>query len=251
MNAGVNVIRVTVWNENWHEQHEAEVSQRYPEGIHGAIAAALSTDPRFEVRTATLNEPSCGLSQEILHATDVLLWWGHRKHHEVPDDVAQWVHERVLAGMGFIALHSAHFSKPFKALMGTHCSLRWRNTGERERVWNIAPSHPIAAGVPEHFVLERSEMYGERFDIPEPDQTLFLSWFAGGEVFRSGCTWNRGHGRVFFFSPGDQAFPIYRDVNVLRVITNAAAWCAASVDIPFSCPAVEPLEPIDSPQGQG
>jgi trehalose utilization protein len=135
-------------------------------------------------------------------------------------------------------------SKPFKLLMGTNCSLKWRKVGERERVWNIAPAHPITRGLGEYFELDQSEMYGERFDIPEPDQTIFISWYQGGEVFRSGCTWNRGNGKVFYFSPGEEIFPIYHNPAVRTVLVNAADWCAATVRIPFAVPNVEPLEPL-------
>ena len=238
------MIRVTIWNENIHERTEDHVRALYPEGIHATIASAFDGDDRFVVRTATLDEAQAGLPDELLEHTDVLVWWGHKAHDEVPDERAALVQRRVLEGMGFIPLHSAHFSKPFKLLMGTSCTLKWRNTGERERVWNLAPSHPITAGIGEYFEVAKSEMYGERFDIPEPDQLLFVSWFEGGEVFRSGCVWQRGNGRVFYFSPGDQAFPIYHDDNVRRVIVNAAAWCAATVRIPFSAPSAEPLEPL-------
>lgn len=239
------MIQVTVWNEFRHEREDADVRAVYPDGIHRVLADALGQDPRLAVRTATLDEPACGLPAAVLDETDVLLWWGHKAHDEVPDDVAEAVQSRVLEGMGFVPLHSAHFSKPFKLLMGTHCSLKWRNTGERERIWNLAPAHPITAGIGEYFEIAKSEMYGERFDVPEPDQTMFISWFQGGEVFRSGCVWYRGNGRVFYFSPGEQVFPIYHDPRVQRVIRNAAAWCAASVRIPFSVPRVEPLEVID------
>jgi trehalose utilization protein len=230
------MIKVTVWNEYRHEKSDADVSALYPGGMHQVIAAALEADRRFTVRTATLDESSAGLPQPVLDATDTLIWWGHDAHDEVPDEVAVRVQERVNQGMGFIALHSAHFSKPFKRLMGTRCTLKWRDDGERERVWNIAPSHPVTEGLPEYFEIEQSEMYGEPFEIPEPEQTLFISWFKGGEVFRSGCVWNRGNGRVFYFSPGDQKFPIYRNPWVLKVITNAAIWTAARACVPFAAP---------------
>ncbi|MCE7029683.1 ThuA domain-containing protein [Jiella avicenniae] len=239
------MIRVTIWNEFRDEKVEAEAAELYPDGMHPVLASIFAGDERFSVRTATLDEPEAGLGGSVLDETDVLLWWGHKHHDEVPDELARRVQSRVLEGMGLIALHSAHFSKPFKLLMGTHCSLRWRRIGERERVWNLAPSHPITAGIGDYFELDASEMYGERFDIPEPDQTIFISWFAGGEVFRSGCAWQRGNGRVFYFSPGDQAYPIYYDETVRRVILNASEWCAARVRIPFAVPNIkDPIEPV-------
>lgn len=239
------MIRVTIWNEFRDERNEPAAAELYPDGIHAVLATIFAGDDRFTVRTATLDQPEAGLGGSILDETDVLLWWGHKAHGEVSDDLARRVQARVLEGMGFVALHSAHFSKPFKLLMGTHCSLRWRSIGEKERVWTVAPSHPLAAGVGAYFELEASEMYGERFDIPEPDQMIFLSWYAGGEVFRSGCTWQRGNGRVFYFSPGDQAYPIYYDETVRRVILNAGEWCAARVRIPFDAPNIAvPIEPV-------
>ena len=169
------MIRVTVWNENYHEKEIPEVTQLYPGGLHTYIAAYLNTLDGIEARTATLDEPECGLSDEVLENTDVLIWWGHALHHQVPDEIAAKVVNRVLRGMGFIALHSAHYSKPFTRLMGTSCSLRWRDN-EFERVWCVNPGHPIAEGIPPCFVLEKEEMYGEFFDVPQPDEQVFIGW---------------------------------------------------------------------------
>jgi trehalose utilization protein len=160
----------------------------------------------------------------VLAATDVLLWWGHRAHDEVDEAIVERVARHVLGGMGLIVLHSGHFSRIFKRLMGTTCSLRWRNDGEREVVWTVAPGHPIADGVPDPLVLEAHEMYGEFFDIPTPDELVFVSGYRGGEVFRSGATFTRGRGRVFYFSPGDQNYPIYHRPDIRRVLANAARW---------------------------
>ncbi len=237
------MIRVTVWNEFQHEKMDKSVKQIYPDGMHEVIAGHLRHSSDMDVRTATLEEPEHGLAQDVLDSTDVLTWWGHRAHHEVSDEVAARVHQRVLSGMGFLALHSAHFSKPFRLLMGTNCSLKWRGIGERERIWNIAPGHPITQGVGEYFELPKIEMYGERFDIPEPDKLVFISWFQGGEVFRSGCTWDRGNGKVFYFRPGDQEFPVYHDATVLKVIENAVRWAAPLVTQPTeACPRADALE---------
>lgn len=239
------MIQVTVWNEFRHERNNEKVAEVYPSGIHKSIAEFLGQDGRFEVTTVTLDDPQNGLSEEVLEKTDVLIWWGHKAHDEVLDEVAVRVQKKVQEGMGFIALHSAHLSKPFKLLMGTTCSLKWRKAGEKERLWNIAPTHPITQGIGEYFELEHTEMYGERFDIPRPDEVLFLSWFAGGEVFRSGCVWQRGNGRVFYFKPGHETFPIYREKQVQLIIRNAVAWCAPVIKETFTCPNVEPLEPIE------
>ena len=236
------MIRVTVWNEYLHETNQPEVAAIYPEGIHGCIKKFLETRSEITVKTATLDMENHGLTDKILSETDVLIWWGHMAHDKVSDETAQLVQKHVLAGMGFIALHSAHHSKPMKLLMGTTLNLKWRH-GDRERVWCINPSHPIAKGVSEQFVLEKEEMYGEPFDIPEPDETVFMGWFAGGEVFRSGVTFRRGKGRIFYFQPGHEEYPIYHDKNVQRVIENAVFWaCGNSERTEIPCENPEPLE---------
>lgn len=223
--------RVTVWNEYVHELEEPAIAAVYPEGIHGCIAGFLR-EAGFDVKTATLNQPEHGLTEEVLNNTDVLIWWGHKAHHLVSDEVARRVQARVNAGMGLIALHSAHASKVFHLLMGTPTAfLKWRHSGEKEHLWLVEPAHPIAQGVPELIVLEQEEMYGERFNIPAPDELVFMGWFQGGEVFRSGCCWRRGRGRVFYFQPGHETFPIYHHKDIQKVITNAVRWAA-------------PLEPI-------
>jgi trehalose utilization protein len=222
-------IRVTIWNEFRHERKNEAVKKVYPEGMHVTIARGLTGAKDLVCRTATLEEPEHGLTEEVLAATDVLIWWGHLAHEEVKDDVVKRVQQQVLAGMGLIVLHSAHYSKIFKALMGTNCSLKWREADEKERIWNLAPSHPITEGLGDYFELPYEEMYGERFDIPEPDKLIFVSWFEGGEVFRSGCCWDRGNGRVFYFRPGHEVYPTYHDANVIRVIGNACRWARRRV----------------------
>ena len=218
-------MNITIWNEFVHEQEKPEVAKIYPNGIHGAIADGLSERlDEAVIRTATLDQPEHGLSTDVLNATDVLLWWGHAAHDRVDDEVVDRVVQRVLEGMGLIVLHSGHDSKPFKRLMGTNCQLRWREEGERERLWIVDPSHPIVDGLDEFFELPSTEMYGEQFGIPAPDELLMISWFDGGEVFRSACTWRRGKGKIFYFRPGHETYPIYFDSNVRRVLANAAAW---------------------------
>lgn len=223
-----NPIRVTVWSEFRHEKHNPKVQAIYPNGIHAVIADGLRQQG-FAVRTATLDEPEHGLTEEVLRETDVLTWWGHMAHGEVSDEVVERVHERVLAGMGLIVLHSGHFSKIFKRLMGTTCNLKWREANERERIWVVNPGHPIAAGLGEFFELPQEEMYGEFFDIPEPDSLVFVSWFQGGEVFRSGCCYHRSEGKIFYFRPGHETHPTYFQSEVQLVIANAVRW-AAPVD---------------------
>jgi trehalose utilization protein len=219
------MIRVTVWNENVHERTHKEVADVYPEGIHSAIAKGIEQDG-FSVGTATLEQPEHGLTEEVLNNTDVLIWWGHMAHDKVEDEIVNRVHKRVLQGMGLIVLHSGHFSKIFKKLMGTSCDLKWREANETERIWVVDPAHPIAEGLGQYIELEKEEMYGEHFDIPAPDELVFVSWFEGGEVFRSGCTYHRGQGKVFYFRPGHETYPTYYNQEVLRVISNGVKWAA-------------------------
>jgi len=202
-------IRVTVWNEFRHEKTDDAVKHLYPDGIHDAIAGFLGRQENMVTRTATLDEEEHGLTEAVLEETDVLIWWGHMAHEEVDDNIVDRVQQRALSGMGLIVLHSGHGSKVFRRMMGTNCSLRWREAAERERIWNLAPGHEITAGIGDFIQLEHTEMYGERFDIPEPDRLIFVSWFEGGEVFRSGCVWKRGNGRIFYFRPGHESYPIF------------------------------------------
>ncbi|MDH6363441.1 trehalose utilization protein [Enterococcus sp. PF1-24] len=218
-------MKVTVWNEYRHEKIDEAVNEMYPAGIHGQLAKFIA-DEETVVQTATLDEAEHGLSSEVLAETDVLLWWGHVAHEEVADEIVERVYQRVLEGMGLIVLHSGHFSKIFKKLMGTSCDLKWREDEKHCRVWNINPGHPIATGIEDYFELEKEEMYGEHFDIPQPDELIFVSWFPGGEVFRSGCTYRRGNGKIFYFQPGHETYPSYYDENVQKIIKNAVKWCA-------------------------
>ncbi|OHE80576.1 MAG: trehalose utilization protein ThuA [Verrucomicrobia bacterium GWF2_62_7] len=237
-------IRVTIWNENIHEQKEPSVRTIYPDGIHGALAKSLAA-PDLEIRTATLDEPEHGLPQTVLDSTDVLLWWGHAAHDKVEDVIVQRVQQRVWEGMGIIVLHSGHMSKIFRALNGTSGKLHWREAGEKERLWVIDPAHPIAAGLPEHFELPHEEMYGEPFMIAGDAKVIFISWFEGGEVFRSGFTFQRGNGRLFYFRPGHEAFRTYYDANILRVLANAIRWARPTVSMPYPKTHVpDPLEEL-------
>lgn len=223
----MSTLRVTVWNEFIHERKNEKVRTVYPDGIHQAIAEGLrELDSGVEVATATLDQPDHGLSAERLDATDVLIWWGHMAHDKVADEIVERAHKRVLEGMGLIVLHSGHYSKLFKRLMGTTCSLCWREADERERLWVCNPSHPIAQGIDRFFELPAEEMYGEPFGVPAPEEQVFISWFEGGEVFRSGNCYTRGAGRVFYFRPGHETYPTYYDKNVRRVIANAVRWAA-------------------------
>ena len=223
--------RVTVWNEFRHERRDAAVQAIYPDGIHAAIAAGLQ-EHGIQARTATPDEPEHGLTDAALEATDVLIWWGHGAHGEVSDEVVERVQRRVLAGMGLVVLHSGHFSKIFKRLMGTTCDLKWREGGDREVLWVVAPGHPIAEGLGETIEIEEEEMYGEHFDIPPPETLVFISWFTGGEVFRSGACYTRGAGKIFYFRPGHETLPTYHHPDVRRVIANACRWAAPTHGAP-------------------
>ncbi|MGC8560407.1 MAG: ThuA domain-containing protein [Phycisphaerae bacterium] len=236
-------IKVLVWNEGRQKNSDAAIERIYPRGIHGAIVDALSRDVAIRVESATLEDPEHGLPPSRLDQTDVLIWWGHQAHDMVRDEVVDRVYKRVLGGMGLIVLHSGHFSKIFKRLMGTSCDLKWREAHDREVLWVTTPGHPIVHGITDHFVLEQEEMYGEHFDIPEPDETVLISWFSGGEVFRSGVTYRRGMGRIFYFRPGHETFPTYHHADVQKIITNAVHWAAPVNKSPSKyghCPEVIP-----------
>lgn len=219
-------INVVVWGENIHEHENADVGRLYPDGMHEAIATALNREDGIRAETAVLQDAEHGLSAERLARTDVLFWWGHKAHGDVDDAVVERVAEAVWSGMGLVVLHSGHFSKIFKRLMGTPCNLTWREAGERERIWVTAPNHPIVAGIPQSFELENEEMYGEPFGIPEPLETIMIGWFQGGEVFRSGVTYQRGAGRVFYFQPGHETYPTYHDATIQQILRNSAQWAA-------------------------
>lgn len=224
----MTALRVTVWNEFRHEKDTSHpASTIYKDGIHTAIAEGL-TAAGFAVHTATLDQPEHGLSDAVLANTDVLTWWGHMAHGEVSDAIVAKVQQRVLDGMGLLVLHSAHFSKIFRKLMGTSCELKWREAEDNERIWVVEPGHPIAAGLGECIEVGKEEMYGEFFDIPAPESLIFVSWFTGGEVFRSGCTYTRGRGKIFYFRPGHESYPTYYNEEIRRVIANGVRWAAPS-----------------------
>lgn len=222
-------VRVTIWNEHIHERTEPAVAAIYPDGIHGAIAAALGAMDGLEVRTATLADPEHGLTDAVLAATDTLVWWGHVAHDQVADAVVDRVQAAVLGGMGLVVLHSGHESRIFRRLMGTTCSLRWRESGEHERLWNLRPDHPVLAGIGDAVELAEEEMYGEPFAIPDPDELLMIGWFPGGEVFRSLCTWTRGAGRIVYLQPGHETHPTYHHPDIQRIIGNACRWAAPRI----------------------
>ncbi|MCU6709665.1 ThuA domain-containing protein [Paenibacillus sp. J5C_2022] len=242
------MIRVTVWNEYYHEKVDPRVSRIYPEGMHHAIAKGIAGES-IVARTATQDQDEHGLTDDVLAETDVLIWWGHMLQETVEDAIVDRVHKRVLEGMGLIVLHSGHVSKLFRKLMGTGCGLSWRIADEKERLWVVDPSHPIAEGLGKYIELEREEMYGEHFDIPAPDELIFVSWFEGGEVFRSGCTYRRNKGKIFYFRPGHETYPTYHNKDILQVISNAVKWAAptAGADTEYG----ERLVSLEDIKGKG
>lgn len=239
------MINLTIWNEYRQDKNVESIRKVYPDGIHTALKNGLAS-PDLNIRTTVLDDPQQGLSDEILDSTDVLIWWAHAAHHELTDENVRRVVEKVHSGMGLIVLHSGHYSKIFQAVCGSSCSLKWRESGEKERLWCIQPFHPIARGVPETFVVPQTEMYGERFDIPEDARIIYMSWYEGGEVFRSGVTMERGYGKIFYFSPGHESFPIYYQPEILQIISNAIRWAAPQCRGVINAPKVPNLEPIRS-----
>jgi len=250
-------IRVTVWHEYRHDNPQGprpnkKCIELYPDGMHQAVKAGLEKHlgQKVQVQTITLDQDeNHGITDELLDRTDVMTWWGHCAHGDVKDAIAAKVAQRVREGMGLVVLHSGHYAKPFKLLMGTNCHLKWREAAEKERLWNVSPGHPITAGMDQdHIELPQTEMYGEHFDIPDPEELIFISWFEGGEVFRSGCVWKRGAGRVFYFRPGHETFPIYHNDQITRIIANGVRYVAPVADaVPYrdSAPNIkDPLSPI-------
>ncbi len=219
-------IQVTVWNEFRHERNDEKVRAVYPEGLHKVIGDALGEDARFSVRLAALDDPEQGLPKEVLNSTDVLFWWGHMAHNDVKDELVERIAQRVRDGMGIVVLHSGHYSKVFRRLMGTECRSKWWEKEDHERIFTVMPGHPIAQGLPEFFELPIEETYCEHFNIPTPDELVFISWFSGGGVLRSGCCYHYGAGKIFYFQPGHEAYPTYYDENIRKVLRNAAAWAA-------------------------
>ncbi|OIJ30002.1 ThuA domain-containing protein [Staphylococcus sp. LCT-H4] len=236
-------MNITIWNEYRHERENVEVKKVYPEGIHHALASFLKEI--HHVETATLDEVEHGLTEQLLEQTDVLIWWGHKAHEEVDESVVKRVKSRVLDGMGLVVLHSAHFSKIFKSLMGTTCDLKWREADEKERLWVVDPTHPIVEGIDSYIELEQEEMYGEHFDIPVPDETVLISWFEGGEVFRSGVTFKRGNGKIFYFRPGHESYPTYYNKQVQQIIKNGVKWACNNQTPKHQYGNAQPLEKIE------
>ncbi len=222
------MINVTIWNEFRHEKTSERVKAIYPNGLHAAIKEYLDTDEELSVRLAALDDEYQGLPDDVLNDTDVLVWWGHMHHGEVDDELVKKICTRVYTGkMGFIALHSGHHSKPFKALIGASGNLGWGRE-QKEIVWTLMPSHPIAAGIPDHFTIDEEELYAEPFYIGQPEELVFGSWFEDGYILRSGACFIRGAGKIFYFQPGHESCPSYYNPYVQRIIKNAVHWAAPS-----------------------
>ena len=236
-------MNVVIYNEFNDTHQTGKTLKAYPTGIHGVLKD-LFEKAGHNVKVYTLKNIN-EITEDVLKQTDVMVWWGHTNHQDVSDAVADKVAESVLKGMGFIALHSAHLAKPFKRLMGTACNLKWREIDEKERVWVVLPNHPIAKGINEYFEIPHEEMYGEPFGIPTPDELVFIGWFQGGNVFRSGCCYYRGNGKVFYFQPGHETNPTFCIKEVQQVLLNALNWAKPTNKIDdLSCPMVASLEEI-------
>lgn len=237
------MIRVTVWNENVHEKQEGikeRMAEFHPNGLHNTVADIVKElGDEVEVRTATLDQPEQGLPEEVLNTTDVLIWWGHAAHDQVDDALVERIHDRVLKGMGLIVLHSGHLSKILRRTLGTSCTLRWRDD-TYERIFCTDPGHPIAQGIPANFELGIEECYGEYFDIAKPDSVIFEGWFDIGEVFRSGCTWTRGYGKIFYFQPGHETNGSFQNQYVRKIIQNAVKWAVpCNTTAELTCPHID------------
>ncbi len=227
-------IKVVVWNEFRHEKRSERARANYPDGIHAKIKEFLDVEEDLEVTLAALDDEYQGLPDSLLENTDVLIWWGHMAHGEVSDELVAKIQDRVYKGkMGFIALHSAHHSKPFKAIVGTNGNLTW-GRDQKEIIWNLAPSHPIAAGIPDHFILESEELYAEPFYIPQPDALIFGGWFEDGNIMRSGACFNRGAGKLFYFQPGHEYCRAFHNEYVQRIIRNAVYWVKPETSFPIA-----------------
>lgn len=272
-------LRVLVWDEQQPQQKQA-----YGDKFLGeTIAAHLAGKPGITVKTTNLDSPEQGLEAATLDATDVVVWWGHVKNGALTDLHAERLVARVRDGkLALIALHSAHWSKPFVRLMQdraksdalaqvpsneratakweylnetilykapqrsdpftpslAHAGGVWRLTlplcvfpayrpdGAPSHVTTLLPRHPIAAGLPAKWDVAQTEMYDEPFHVPPPDAVIFEERWDQGEHFRSGCVWQVGKGRVFYFRPGHETYPVYQQAEPLRVIENAVRWLGA------------------------
>ena len=217
-------IRVRIWCEG------TAPKSVYPRDIDGALGDFLGKRKDLVVSRARLDDADVGLSDGALDATDALIWWGRLRHADLPDSRARAIAARVRAGkLGFIALHASCLSKPFVELMGGPCELGgFREDGRPERVEIKDRDHPIARGVAP-FTIPRTSMFAEPFKVPKPDSIVMMSTFDRGETFRSGMTWTVQKGRVAYFRPGHDGFPVFFHPSVRQVIANSVAWSSGRV----------------------
>ena len=217
------MIRVTIYNEYIHEREYEDIHRIYPDGIHGCIKAFLEKEADMTVNIATFDMEEHGLTEEVLKNTDVLIWWSHARQEEISDRVVERVCRHIRCGMGFIGLHSAHYSKVMRQILGTSMTLSWKHD-VHEKLWCIDPTHPIAEGVPACIDIPCEEMYAEPFGIPKPDDVIFAGWFDKGYVFRSGVTFTRENGKLFYLQCGHESHPVYHMPEIQRIIINAVRY---------------------------
>lgn len=225
-------MKILIYNEGRDERLKPEVLEVYPDGIGAVLKDVVSSIPGAEI-LGIISMYDMGTMEEmdkLLAITDVLVFWSHGGNSMFPDDIATLIQNHVLRGMGFVVLHSAIGSKPFKALMGTTCSIHYRHD-DFERLTCCNPQHPIAAGLPLHIELEKEESYGEYIDVPKPDDIIYLGWFDSGEVCRSVMTWHRGYGKVVFLQPGHETNPSYYDQHIRKLICNSCIWSARTFSL--------------------
>lgn len=272
-------LKVLVWDERQPAQKQA-----YREGLGARVARHLRGCEGVEVTEALLDDPGQGLAS--LDAMDVVVWWGHVRHAEIETATALRVVERIRSGrLGLVALHSAHWSRPFVEAMAAVareralaaltpgeraravvtesellprpfmapsyqerrspsvlykrpptgpvevrlvrpncCFPAYRGDGRPSEVWVKLPRHPIARGLPATFTIPQTEMYDEPFHVPDPDEVVLEEHWAAGEWFRSGSAWRLGAGRVFYFRPGHETYPVFENAWALKVVENAVRW---------------------------
>ena len=218
--------RVVVWSEGTAPKNV------YPQDINAAIAEGLKPLKGWDIVTASINDPDQGLPEDMLNSASVLIWWGHQKHGAVSDALVDRIVKRVRdGGMGFIATHSAHYSKPLKAILGTPCGWKYYiDDGARVDLVVKAPSHPIALGV-KNFTLPHTERYGDPFEVPTPETVVFDGIYTlpngAAENAQQGMVWTVGKGRVFYFQPGHESYPIYFQDEIRHIFRNGVQWCAS------------------------
>lgn len=246
----MSILRVTVWSEGLDPVNEPRAAAVYPDDINTVIGGFLGQNEDMEITLHNLTEPENGLTRETVDHTDVLVWWGHMYHSRVSDAVSDRVTEAVLNGMGLLLLHSSMGAKPARALLGKSSnSGKYREIGEKEKIWIVDRSHPIVEGLSKEYIeLNETEMYGEPYGMPEPDNIVFISWFEGGEVLRSGVSWHKGAGKIFYFAPGHEEYPIYYNPEIQKVITNSVRWlrpvCGPDLSLKGCLNQVDPLNPV-------